>query len=114
MIHVTTDQHDTWIGDHVTVGHGAVLHGCRLESGSFVGMRATVMDGAVVEPGHSLPREHLFPREWLFLRDNWPWGHPPVSFGPSGKQKLVVAVRSLLRGPRGHAEMCSEPGNTTD
>lgn len=43
--------HATRIGDGVTVGHLAVLHGCTLEDGSFVGMRACVMDGAVVETG---------------------------------------------------------------
>lgn len=39
----------TVIGDDITVGHMALLHACRLESGSFVGMKACVMDGAVVE-----------------------------------------------------------------
>lgn len=39
----------TWIGDDITVGHMALLHACRLETGSFVGMRAVVMDLAVVE-----------------------------------------------------------------
>ena len=41
----------TLIGDDVTVGHMALLHACTLESGSFVGMRATVMDEVVVEGG---------------------------------------------------------------
>ncbi|WP_409524386.1 gamma carbonic anhydrase family protein [Nitrincola sp. MINF-07-Sa-05] len=37
------------IGDHVTVGHQAMLHGCTLGSRILVGMGAMVMDGAVVE-----------------------------------------------------------------
>lgn len=41
----------TLIGDGVTIGHLALLHACTLEDGSFVGMRATVMDEAVVEGG---------------------------------------------------------------
>jgi carbonic anhydrase/acetyltransferase-like protein (isoleucine patch superfamily) len=41
----------TTIGSDVTVGHMALLHGCTLEDGSFVGMKACVMDGAVVEGG---------------------------------------------------------------
>ncbi|MAL95034.1 MAG: gamma carbonic anhydrase family protein [Haliea sp.] len=43
---------DGWpllIGSDVTVGHGAILHGCRIGDRVLVGMRATVMDGAVVE-----------------------------------------------------------------
>lgn len=41
----------TLIGDNVTVGHMAMLHACTLEDSSFVGMSATVLDGAVVETG---------------------------------------------------------------
>ena len=39
----------TFIGDDITVGHMALLHACHLESGSFIGMRAVVMDQAVVK-----------------------------------------------------------------
>jgi carbonic anhydrase/acetyltransferase-like protein (isoleucine patch superfamily) len=39
------------IGADVTVGHMALIHACTLEDGSFVGMKACVMDGAVVETG---------------------------------------------------------------
>ncbi len=39
----------TFIGDGVTVGHMALIHACTLEDGSFVGMRAVIMDQAVVE-----------------------------------------------------------------
>ena len=39
------------IGADVTVGHLALIHACTLEDGSFVGMKACVMDGAVVETG---------------------------------------------------------------
>jgi len=37
------------IGDHVTVGHQAMLHGCTLGSRILVGMGAMIMDGAIVE-----------------------------------------------------------------
>ena len=33
------------IGDDVSVGHNAVLHGCTVGSGSLIGMNATVMNG---------------------------------------------------------------------
>jgi carbonic anhydrase/acetyltransferase-like protein (isoleucine patch superfamily) len=44
----------TVIGDDITVGHMALLHACRLEDGAFVGMRAVVMDEAVVRSGGML------------------------------------------------------------
>jgi carbonic anhydrase/acetyltransferase-like protein (isoleucine patch superfamily) len=51
VIHVTRVTGPTHIGSGVTVGHSALLHACTLEDYCFVGMRATVMDGAVVETG---------------------------------------------------------------
>ena len=38
----------TEIGDDVLIGHLAIIHGCRIESGGFVGLGAIVMDGCVV------------------------------------------------------------------
>lgn len=48
VVHVTGGGHPTLIGDDITIGHKALLHACTLESHSFVGMGAVVMDGAVV------------------------------------------------------------------
>ena len=39
------------IGDRVTVGHRAILHGCHIGSGCLIGIGAIVMDKAVVEEG---------------------------------------------------------------
>ena len=39
----------TIIGEDVLVGHMAMLHGCTLEPGSFVGLGSIVMDGCVIE-----------------------------------------------------------------
>ena len=36
------------VGDLVTVGHGAVLHGCKVGNCTVIGMNSTVLDGAVV------------------------------------------------------------------
>lgn len=51
IIHVTADKFGTYIGDDVLVGHNAVIHGCTLKDGAFVGMGAIVLDGVVVETG---------------------------------------------------------------
>jgi len=51
VVHVTAGVHPTEIGDEVTVGHRAVVHGCRVEDGALVGIAATVLDGASVGEG---------------------------------------------------------------
>ncbi|UCH47422.1 MAG: phenylacetic acid degradation protein PaaY [Betaproteobacteria bacterium] len=39
---------DTVVGENVSVGHGAVLHGCRIGRNVLVGMNAVVMDNATI------------------------------------------------------------------
>ena len=51
IIHVTGGKLGTYIGSGITIGHGAVLHACRLEDDCFIGMGAVVLDGTVVESG---------------------------------------------------------------
>ena len=52
ITHASDYNPDGWpltIGDDVTIGHKAVLHGCTVGSRVLVGVGAIVMDGAVVE-----------------------------------------------------------------
>ena len=39
------------IGDHVTVGHQAMLHGCTIGDGSLIGIQAVVLNGAKIGRG---------------------------------------------------------------
>ena len=47
VIHVGWDV-DTVIGDNVTVGHNALVHGCKIGNNSLVGMGAIVLNGAEI------------------------------------------------------------------
>lgn len=70
VVHVTR-IHPVSIGNFVTIGHGAVVHGCVIEDEVLVGMGAVILDGAVVEghcliaagsvvlPGTRIPEGHL-------------------------------------------------------
>lgn len=49
VVHVTGGAYDTHIGDHVLIGHLAMIHGCRIHDHAFIGMKSTILDGAVVE-----------------------------------------------------------------
>jgi carbonic anhydrase/acetyltransferase-like protein (isoleucine patch superfamily) len=67
VVHVTRERFSCVLGDEVTVGHRAVVHGCRVGDGALVGIGAIVLDGAtigagalvgagaVVTPGSSIP-----------------------------------------------------------
>lgn len=55
VVHVSHDSRfrpggqPTEIGDEVTVGHRAILHGCRVGNRCLIGMDSVLMDGAIVE-----------------------------------------------------------------
>src|SRR5207244_2093032 len=50
LLHVT-NRHALYIGDRVTAGHGAILHGCHIEDDCLIAMGAVILDGAVIGTG---------------------------------------------------------------
>jgi len=60
VLHVTHDSiyqpggFALHVGDDVTVGHGVILHGCRIGNNCLIGMGSIIMDGAILEPGAML------------------------------------------------------------
>jgi carbonic anhydrase/acetyltransferase-like protein (isoleucine patch superfamily) len=48
VVHVMHDTHPTLIGDDVTIGHGAIVHGCTIGDRVLIGMGAIVLNGARV------------------------------------------------------------------
>ena len=49
IIHCTYQKHPTIIGNNVSIGHNAIVHGCTLHDNVLIGMGAIVMDNCVVE-----------------------------------------------------------------
>lgn len=50
-VHCTYEKYPTVIGNNVSIGHNAIVHGCRIEDNVLIGMGAIVMDNCVVEEG---------------------------------------------------------------
>lgn len=48
VVHVMHDTHPTRIGDDVTIGHAAVVHGCTIGDRVLIGMGAILLNGATV------------------------------------------------------------------
>lgn len=49
IIHCTYERAATEVGNNVSIGHRAIVHGCTLKDNVLIGMGAIVMDHAVVE-----------------------------------------------------------------
>ena len=113
VVHVTGGRCPTHIGDGVSIGHMALIHGCRLEPGSFVASKACVLDdvvvetgamvaaGAVVPPGKRVPRGELWAgnpaRKLRALEDRDLAMFRRVEAGYAGRG---AAYRALIAGLR--------------
>lgn len=60
-IHVMHHTGPTFIGNEVTIGHGAIVHGCTINDRVLVGMNVTVLDKAVVQPDVIIAAGSLVP-----------------------------------------------------
>lgn len=73
IIHGTYKKHDVKIGNYVTVGHKAMLHGCHIGDEAFVGMGAVLLDGSVMAPKSFLAAGSLLAQGaktesgWLYI-----------------------------------------------
>ena len=49
IIHCTYQKYATEIGNNVSIGHNALVHGCTIHDNVLIGMGAVVMDGVLIE-----------------------------------------------------------------
>lgn len=61
IIHVMKDTHPTIIGNDVTIGHAAVVHGCTIEDKCLIGMGAILLNGVTVGTGSIIAAGTLLP-----------------------------------------------------
>ncbi|MFI5183753.1 MAG: gamma carbonic anhydrase family protein [Vicinamibacteria bacterium] len=96
VVHVFKDLHPAVVADHVTVGHSATLHGCRIDSWCLIGMGATILNGAHVGAESIVAAQTLVPEGMVV---------PPGSLvmGVPGKVRRPVTEEERL-GLRRYAE----------
>lgn len=76
VLHGMLGEYMVSLGDEVTVGHGAILHGCVVESHCLIGMGCIILNGArvgtesIVAAGALIPERTLIPARSLVM------GHP--------------------------------------
>lgn len=61
VLHVDHDVYPCLIGNRVTVGHRAVLHGCQVEDGALIGIGAVILNGAKIGAGAVVAAGALVP-----------------------------------------------------
>jgi len=61
VIHTTLDKYPTIIGDYVTIGHNAMLHGCTIKNNVLVGIGAIVLDNSIINENTIIAAGSLIP-----------------------------------------------------
>ena len=73
IVHVMNGTHPTTIGDDVTIGHAAIIHGCTLHDRVLIGMGAIILNGAevgedcIIAAGTLLPEGMTVPPRSLVM-----------------------------------------------
>lgn len=75
IVHLSDDA-GVQIGDHVTVGHGAIIHGCTIEDGCLIGMGATILDHARIGADSLVGANALVPQNFTCPPGSLVFGSP--------------------------------------
>jgi gamma-carbonic anhydrase len=76
IVHVNAGREPTIMGNRVTIGHACIVHACTLQDRAFVGMGATVLDGAVIEEAGMLAAGSVLPPGKVIGRQEMWMGNP--------------------------------------
>ena len=90
VVHVMKDTHPTHIGDNVTIGHAAIVHGCTIEDQCLIGMGAILLNGVQVGTGSIVAAGSLLPEGMIV---------PPRSL-VMGSPAKVRGRSTMSRSPR--------------
>ena len=75
VIH-TSDGFGVQIGDNVTIGHGAIIHGCTVKNNVMIGMGAIVLNGAAIEENCIIGAGALVPQGKVIPAGSLAFGNP--------------------------------------
>ena len=93
VVHVTRNLSGTYIGDDVTIGHGAILHACRVEDKCLIGMGAIILDEAVIETGAMVAAGALVPPKKV-VKSGQLWGGNPAKYMRDLKPEEVEFLKA--------------------
>lgn len=90
MLHCTYEKHPLNIGNNVSIGHNAIVHGCTLHDNVLIGMGAIVMDNCIVE-SNSIVGAGSVVTQGTHIKSGEVWGGVPA-------KKLKDISPELLEG----------------
>ena len=103
VVHVTTRVSPTNIGSGVTVGHGAIIHGCTIEDDCLIGMGSILMDDAVIGAGSLIGAVSLIPPNMKIPKNSLVVGSP----GKVVRQVKDFEREMILERPQEYIDLAS-------
>ena len=95
-IHLTEGFSTTEVGADVTIGHGAILHGCKVGDGCLIGMGSVILDNAEIGAGSVIAAGSVVPPRRRIPPGSMVMGNP-------GKVVRAVTAEEARLGPDGAA-----------
>jgi len=96
-LHVTEGEFPLEIGNRVTIGHRAIVHGCVVEDDCLIGMGAIILDGARIGSGSLIAAGSVVAPGVYIPPDSLVMGVPATV-----KKTVGEAERDLIRNSRDH------------
>jgi gamma-carbonic anhydrase len=116
-IHVTHDTCPTTVGDEVTVGHAAVIHGCTVGNRVLVGMGAMLMDRCVIGDECVVGARALVTEDFKAPPGSLIVGMPAVvkrALTPEERRKGAEGAANYLGYVQRYVEECAATGLPRD
>ena len=100
VIHATYQTHFTTIGNRVSIGHNAIVHGCTIEDEVLIGMGSIVMDGCVVESGSIIAAGAVVPPNTHIEKGSLYAGVPAKKIKEVTKEQRALIERTAANYPK--------------
>lgn len=92
----TDPGHPVEIGQHVTLGHGAIVHGAAIEDDCLIGMGAIIMNGARIGKGSIIAAGALIPEGKQIEAGSLAMGVPARTVRTLSDEEIAASRRNAL------------------
>jgi carbonic anhydrase/acetyltransferase-like protein (isoleucine patch superfamily) len=101
LVHTSHGMNPAVIGEDVTIGHRAIIHGCEVQNRCLIGMGATILDNAVIGEGSIVGAHTLVTKGTIIPPGSLVMGTPGKVIRPLTPEEN----KSLLASAQGYQEL---------
>lgn len=95
VIHGTFEKSATTIGNDVSIGHNALVHGCTIEDKVLIGMGSIIMDDCVIGKGSIIAAGSVLPKKTIVPPGSVYAGVPARFLKPTSKALLEGEIERI-------------------